>query len=233
MKSIFLFVFSFFISFHFFAQNTYSVSGLVKGSNNQGVPYVNVLLLKATDSTLSKGTISKDDGTYIIENTSKGNYLIMCSSVGYQTVYSKPFTLNKNYITENLFLNEGEQLNEIVVEAKKPLYQQKVDRMVINVENTIVSAGGTALEVLERSPGVIINRQNNNISIAGKEGVVVMINDKISYMPASSLVQMLNGMSADNISSIELITTPPANFDAEGNAGFINIILKKKNRFRA
>jgi len=100
--------------------------------------------------------------------------------------------------------------------------------MVINVENSIVSAGGTALEVLERSPGVNVNRQSNSIAIAGKEGVVVMVNDKISYMPASALVQMLEGMSADNISSIELITTPPANFDAEGNAGYINIVLKKR-----
>ena len=115
-----------------------------------------------------------------------------------------------------------------LLKPKKPLYEQKVDRMVINVENSIVSAGGTALEVLERSPGVNVNRQSNSISIAGKEGVVVMVNDKISYMPASALVQMLEGMSADNISSIELITTPPANFDAEGNAGYINIKLKKR-----
>jgi outer membrane receptor protein involved in Fe transport len=99
--------------------------------------------------------------------------------------------------------------------------------MVINVASSILSAGTTALEVLERSPGVLVNRQDNSISIVGKEGVVVMMNGKLSYMPTSSLVQLLEGMSSDNIESIELITTPPANFDAEGNAGYINIVLKK------
>ena len=81
--------------------------------------------------------------------------------------------------------------------------------------------------MLERSPGVLVNRQDNSISLTGKEGVVVMMNGKLSYMPTSSLVQLLDGMSSDNIESIELITTPPANFDAEGNAGYINIVLKQ------
>ncbi|MCF7561202.1 TonB-dependent receptor [Sabulilitoribacter multivorans] len=217
-----------FITINSYTQSQHTVIGLISDTNNKGIAYVNVLLIKATDSTLVKGTISSDNGTYKIDNINTGNYIIMSSFVGYKTTYSKPFNLNSDYKVETLILSEGEELNEVVVEAKKPLYQQKVDRMVINVENSIVSAGGTALEVLERSPGVNVNRQSNSISIAGKEGVVVMVNDKISYMPASSLVQMLEGMSADNIVSIELITTPPANFDAEGNAGYINIILKKR-----
>lgn len=210
------------------AQSQYNVTGLVSDNTNEGIPYVNVLLIKSKDSTLIKGTISSDNGTFKIESVKNGNYIIMSSFVGFKTAYSKPFYLDSDYKVEKLILTEGEQLNEVLIKAKKPLYEQKVDRMVINVENSIVSAGGTALEVLERSPGVNVNRQSNNISIAGKEGVVVMVNDKISYMPASALVQMLEGMSADNISSIELITTPPANFDAEGNAGYINIILKKR-----
>ncbi|MBK5272427.1 MAG: outer membrane beta-barrel protein, partial [Bacteroidia bacterium] len=86
-------------------------------------------------------------------------------------------------------------------------------------------AGGTALEVLEKSPGVIVNRQSNSIGLNGKNGVVVMINGKISRMSSDAIVQMLGGMNASNIEKIELITTPPANFDAEGNAGYINIIL--------
>lgn len=152
----------------------------------------------------------------------------MCSYVGYQIAYSTPFYLDKDYTVVTLILIEDENLDEVYIEAKNPLYEQKVDRMVINIENSIASSGGTALEVLERSPGINVNRQSNSISIAGKEGVMVMVNDKISYIPASSLVQMLQGMSADNISSIELITSPPANFDAEGIAGYINIILKKR-----
>jgi outer membrane receptor protein involved in Fe transport len=85
--------------------------------------------------------------------------------------------------------------------------------------------------VLERSPGVIVDRQNNTIAINGKDGVVVMINGKINHMPASAIIQWLNGMSANNIEKIELITTPPANLDAEGNAGYINVVLKQNNNY--
>lgn len=216
------------ITFSGYSKSQFSVNRFISDTNNKGVPYVNVLIIKATDYTLIKVTISTDTDSYKIENVKNDTYLVMCSYVDYKTTYSKPFHLDSNYEVETLILSEGEVLNEVFVEAKKPLYQQKADRMVINVENSIVSAGGTALKVLERSLGVNVNRQRNSISIAVKEGVVVMINYKISYMPASSLVQMLEGMSADNISSIELITTPTANFDAEGNAGYINIVLKKR-----
>lgn len=211
----------------FFAQNIHSISGFVKESSGNGLPYANVLLLQQKDSSFVKGLITQEDGSYSSENLEKGNYIVMTSMVGYQSAYSKPFSLSSHYTVETLTLTDGEVLNEVVVNATKALYVQKVDRMVINVASSIVSAGGSALEILERSPGVIVNRQSNNISVVGKEGVVVMINGKISYVPANALVQLLEGMSADNIESIELITTPPANFDAEGNAGFINIILKK------
>ncbi|SFZ89322.1 Outer membrane receptor proteins, mostly Fe transport [Flaviramulus basaltis] len=219
----------FFISCYINAQSQHTISGLISDSNNKGIPFANVLLLKSNDSTLTKGTITSDDGNYKMEGVPNGNFLIMSSSVGYQSAYSNPFYLDSDHEAETLILNEGEQLNEVVVEATKPLYQQKIDRMVINVENSIVSAGGSALEILERSPGVIVNRQSNDISVVGKDGVVVMIDGKTSYVPVSALIQMLDGMSADNIESIELITTPPSNLDAEGNAGFINIVMKKRS----
>ena len=111
------------------------------------------------------------------------------------------------------------------------MFEQKPDRLVVNVAGSITSAGSTALDVLERSPGVVVDRQNNSLSVNGKNGVVVMINGKLNYMPLSGLVQMLAGMSADNIEKIEIITTPPANFDAEGNAGFINILLKSNPNY--
>src|SRR6185295_2449053 len=112
---------------------------------------------------------------------------------------------------------------------RKPLYQQLIDRTVINVENSITSAGSTALEVLMRSPGIMVDHYNNTISMNGKNGVVLMINGKPSYMPVSAVMQMLSSMPSSNIEKIELITTPPANFDAEGNAGYINIVLKTNN----
>lgn len=211
----------------FYAQNEYSISGDVKTGNAEALPFANILVLKPADSSLVMGRVALEDGSYRISGISAGEYIIMASMVGYESSYSPKFILNSDRSMETLVLNE-EQLDEVKVVGTKPLYQQKIDRMVINVENSIVSAGSSALEILERSPGVLVNRQDNSISIVGKEGVVVMINGKNSYVPISSLIQMLEGMSADNIVSIELITTPPANLDAEGNAGFINIVLKER-----
>ena len=98
---------------------------------------------------------------------------------------------------------------------------------MIDIEEDAGVAGSSILDVLERTPGVIVDRQAEGISMLGKSGVNVMINGKLSYMPTSALVQFLNGVNANNVKSIELITTPPSKFDAEGNAGFINIELKK------
>jgi outer membrane receptor protein involved in Fe transport len=216
-----------FTSFHLFSQSNFKVSGSVLDTANKGVPFANILLLRANDSTLVKGALTTETGTFEITDIPVGSYFIKGTFIGYQPSQSEVFELTSDYRVPELVLVEGESLEEVLVVAEKPLFTQKVDRLVINVEGSIVSSGGTALEVLERSPGVVVNRQGNSISVVGKDGVVVMINGKTSYVPSESLVQLLESMSSDNIQSIELITTPPANFDAEGNAGFINIVLKK------
>lgn len=201
-------------------------------NDEMGIPlsFANVLLLKVSDSTLVKGTITEENGQFLFENVSQGNYIISVSMIGFKSKSTEllNFDGNSKMTLPTMALSEGVELDEVVVTSKKNLYVQKIDRMVINVASSILSTGSSALEILERSPGVQVDRQNSAISLIGKSGVVVMINGKQSYMPASSLVQMLEGMSADNIESIELITTPPANFDAEGNAGFINIVLKEQ-----
>ncbi len=225
-KSIFLLFIIFSINLN--AQSSYTIIGLIQDSDGGPMAYSNVLLLKANDSTLVKGTLAQEDGTFEMDNVISGSYIVQGSMIGYKSTNSQPFELNNDYKVETIVLSGFEALDEVVLVAKKQLFEQKVDRMVINVASSIVSSGGSALEILERSPGVLVNRQSNGISLAGKDGVVIMINGKTSYVPASSIVQMLEGMSADNIESIELITTPPANLDAEGNAGFINIVLKKR-----
>ena len=116
IKTIMLFV-TIFCS----AQSQYTITGLISDNNNLGIPFVNVLLIKANDSTLIKGTISSDNGTYKIENVKNDNYIIMSSSVGFKTAYSKPFFLNSDYKAEKLTLTEGEQLDAVFVEAKKTI----------------------------------------------------------------------------------------------------------------
>ena len=226
MQKLSFLLFLFLSSQALFCQSYYAIEGLVL-DKEKGLPSANVLLLKPSDSTLVKGVMTDANGTYKFTQIPKGNYLLVASMASFDSQYSQPFDLNSDYTAKTITLSSEVELKEVVVHTTKQLYTQKVDRMVINVENSIISAGGTALDILERSPGISVNKQNNSISVVGKNGVVVMIDGRKNYVPESSLVQFLEGISADNIKSMEIITTPPSDFDAEGNAGFINIILKK------
>ncbi|MGZ3917056.1 MAG: TonB-dependent receptor domain-containing protein [Flavisolibacter sp.] len=209
------------------------ISGLVMDAQDKPLPNASVLLLQAKDSGLVKGTLTNREGGYAFINILPGGYIVATSFVGFRQVYSGAFEHNGKDITlPSLQLRERETaLAAVTVTGKKPLFEQKMDRMVINVASSVTGVGSTALDVLERSPGIIVDRQNNSLSMNGKDGVVVMINNRISKMPISAVVQMLAGMNSGNIERIELITTPPANYDAEGNAGYINIVLKENTQF--
>ncbi len=210
------------------AQN--QITGAIHDGSHNPLPFATVLLLNAADSSLVRGAFSTEQGMYVFENVAAGKYLLDFSMLGFEHDFSATFFLNENAtkkVVETAVLQESSStLAEVMVMAKRPFLEQKIDRTVVNVANSITNAGGTALEVLQRSPGVQVNNLTKNISLSGKEGVLVMINGKISRQPADAIVQMLAGMNADNIDRIELIHTPPANFEAEGNAGIINIILK-------
>jgi hypothetical protein len=211
------------------------ISGQVIDGNGQPVHNANVLLLNPKDSSLVKGFVTAQNGRYSFDKIQAGDYLITSTYAGYKQVYTPKIRIgnagNEINIATIKLADKEVQLSEVTVSAKKPLYEQKMDRMVINVASSISSSGSTALDILARSPGVIVDYQNNSISINGKDGIVVMINGRISRMPISALVQMLAGMASSNIEKIELITTPPANFDAEGNAGYINIVLKTNTQY--
>jgi len=215
------------------AQST--VHGKVYNSKKEPAANASVLLLQARDSSLIKGMVCDNSGMYRFNNIKNGSYLITTDILGYKHAYSSIFIVDGkqgDITVENLMLTEDfKQLNGVTVAMKKPLLEPMIDRLVINVASSITAAGNTALEVLERSPGIVVDRQNNTIAMNGKDGVVVMINGKKNYMPITALVQMLNGISANDIEKIELITTPPASFDAEGNAGYINIVMKQNNNF--
>ena len=206
------------------------IIGKVVDKLGKPLPYANVLLLNAKDSSFVKGDIAKEDGSFLIQNVTVGAYLCELSMVGFAKTLTSTFQVPPQYFKHNLgttVLNEAPELNTVEVVAKKPLFEQKIDRLVVNVENSITSAGSTALDVLERSPGVMVNRQDNSISLSGKTGVVFMINGKLNYMTPEAATQMLSSMNANLIEKIELLSTPPAHLDAEGNAGYINIVLRK------
>ena len=230
MKTILI---SFLPAFFCFAQHTAAqaqITGQFLDVSNQPIVGATVLLQHAADSSLIKGHIADVGGRFVFDNLAEGRYFIAASMIGYADFSSEPFLLESASGLKDLgaltLLENNALLDEAVVVAKRPFLEQKIDRMVVNVANSITSAGSNALEVLQRSPGVQVNRLTKAISLLGKEGVVVMINGKISRQPADAVIQMLEGMNADNIDRIELIHTPPANFEAEGNAGIINIVLK-------
>jgi len=223
------------IGFLFPATGFSQIQGAVRNENNQPLSFANVLLMNQKDSTVVTGLMASEEGTYNFTSFKPGTYLVGVSMLGYKPAYSPPFEIkaaNVHYHNEPIFVEaESHQLQDVNVVAKKPLYEMKIDRMVVNVENSITSAGSTALEVLEKSPGINVDRQNNAISMSGKGGVQVMINGKQNRMPMEAAVEMLKSMSADNIKRIELITTPPSKYDADGDAGIINIVLKKNDDF--
>ena len=221
------------LSFNSNAQT--KIIGTVVDENSQPLANANVLLLHSKDSSLIKGYVTAINGQYSFEELLMGNYIIATSYVGYKQKYTPVIDLNNNedpLQLDAIRLNEKElQLSEVTVNTKKPLFEQKMDRLIVNVAGSITASGNTALEVLARSPGIIVDHQNNSISMNGKNGIVVMINGRISRMPLSAIFNMLAGMASGNIEKIELITTPPANFDAEGNAGYINIVLKTNTQY--
>ncbi|MGL1889411.1 MAG: TonB-dependent receptor [Reichenbachiella sp.] len=220
-----IFVILFFISFASWAQPR--VNGQVM-TGESGLSFANVLLLTSIDSSLVKGVVTDADGNFSLLVDHSGDFLLKVTSIGYRDKHQQLSLSNQDLNMGLLLLEENaEQLDEVVVQADKPLFEQKIDRTVINVQSSITSSAGTALDVLEKSPGVTLDRANNSLSLAGKQGVRIMINGKMSRMPLAAAVQMLNGMNAENIEKIELITTPPAKYEAEGDAGIINIVLKQ------
>ena len=127
-------------------------------------------------------------------------------------------------------MKDTSMLKEAVIRGRKPLVQQRPDGIVVNVESSVLTKGSNVLDVLERSPGVMIDRRNNNIFLNGKDGVMVMLDGRLMRMSIAQVMTLLQGMSADDIEKIELLTTPPSKYDAEGSAGLINIVLKKNRK---
>lgn len=206
------------------------VSGQVLQEGNKPVEFATITLLKAKDSSLVKGAIADLNGRYEIE-AKEGRYLVAAAYVGMTKTYSKPFELKKGAGIKVPVLSlstNAKNLKEVNVTGKKPFIEQRADKMIVNVENSILGAGSNAMEVLEKSPGVSIDK-DDNISLKGKDGVVIMIDGKLTNMSSQDVAQLLKSMPSSNIEQIELITNPSAKYDAAGNAGIINIKLKKNN----
>ncbi len=211
------------------AQNNHIVGKLVD-QNAQAIAYAGVAIIKLPDSVQVKSSLTDSTGTFHFNNISTGNYLIKASSMGFQPYKSDLFEhqglkhINLGLLT--MTSDGGTVLNAIVVTAQRPLIEQRIDRMVINIENSILAEGSTALELLGKAPGVSVDDEGS-ISLKGRPGTLVLLNGKLTYLSGKELANLLKGTSSTSISKIEVMSNPSSKYDAAGNGGIINIVMKK------
>jgi len=209
------------------AQNA-TLNGAVKDITGKPVEKASVILLKAQDSTELKGTATGADGLYHLHNIAPGKYIIVASAIAMKKQYTDAFTLGQADQTapEIHLAPEAKGLAEINVTAKRPMIEQKIDRTVVNVDASPTNVGTSVMDVLQKTPGISVDK-DGNISLKGKSGVMVMMDGKPTYLSATDLANLLKGMPSSELDQIEIMTNPPAKYDAAGNAGIINLKTKK------
>lgn len=210
------------------AQTSSKISGRIRDEQGNALAAASVSLLKAKDSALVKIAVTDKEGTYEFLNVREGKYLISSSSVGFQKSYSKPVEVaGKDVEIPAVTAQQvSKDMSGVTVTAQRPFVETKLDKTVVNVDASPTSAGATALEVLEKSPGIMVDN-DGNISLRGKQGVIVMLDGKQTYLSATDLANLLKNMPASALDQIEIMTNPSSKYDASGNSGIINIKTKK------
>ena len=230
MKKLRLFSKLFFI---FFTLNlsAQSISGIVKDKAGEKMEFITVLLLNVKDSSLVKGAITDVEGKFDIKNMPSGRYFLSASGTGFAKTNTQTFDYKgDNYTLEPIVLKQSDtELAAVTVTSSKPLIEIQADKLVVNVEGSINATGSNALELLQKTPSVQVD-QDDNVSLEGKQGVRIYIDGKPSPLSGRDLAAVLKSMQSSDIEAIEIITNPSAKYDAAGNVGIINIRLKKNKK---
>ena len=212
-----------------FAQ-TLTLSGKISDDGGQAVEAATIRLLRSADSSLAKVELSAADGVYEFTEIKTGRYRIAVSALGFESHIGEEVdatTAGAKMTLPPLVLKaSATALQQVTVTAQKPFIERRPDRTIVNVESSILATGSSALEVLERAPGVVVS-QNDALSLRGRSGVIVMIDGKPSPLAGADLSNFLRALPSSSIERIELITNPSAKYDAAGNAGIIDIRMKK------
>lgn len=208
------------------------ISGIIiNGENKLPVNGATVVLKKPDDSSFIRKTVSNEEGRFEFLNISVGSYVISVNAVGYVANQTdvKNFS-NAGIQPQNIsLLPSAIVLQNIKVSAKKPVIENKTDRVVVNVGSFLTTAGSSALEVLEKAPGVDVDK-DGKISLGGKDGVSVLIDDRPAYLKGTELANYLRNLPASAVEALEIMANPSAKYDAAGNSGIINIKLKKNRQ---
>lgn len=207
---------------------TYNLTGQIIDNNNQPIAGASVGLLAAKDSAVLKTLVGDVNGRFAFDNIRNGNYLITVTAIGFARYKSAVLLVTgKSLSLPAIQLHAANTaLKEVAVTGQKDFVEQKIDRTVVNVNALISNTGTNALEVLQKAPGVFVD-QDGNITLKGKGGVMVMIDDKPTYLSAANLATYLRSLPSSALDKIELMDNPPAKYDAAGTAGVINIKTKK------
>ncbi|MDX2245809.1 MAG: outer membrane beta-barrel protein [Bacteroidia bacterium] len=234
MNKPFLTAFISLISLPGFAQ----ISGTVADDGRQGIPFANVLLYQSADSSFITGVNTTENGQFLINHQTPGNYYLYISRIGYKTIDYLTLNLRADNPTDMgtiILESEVATLDEVEITARKDIIQQTALGKVVNVQSSLLTKGSNALQVLERLPGVITDKRNNEFSLNGQTGVAILINGRRVMMSPAEIMALLENTLADNIEKVELITSPSSRYDADGGAGIINIVMQQntsqKSRF--
>ena len=213
------------------AQNSNGkVSGIIVDGGVKTIESATITLHRAKDSSVAKMAVANREGKYSFEGIPDGQYFVSVTAVGHSKGFSENFEITSTNSSVSVktidLVPQAKSLGGVTVVSKKPLIEQKLDRTVVNVEASITNVGASALEVLEKSPGITVDK-DGNISLKGKQGVQVYIDGRPSYLSGTDLANLLRNMNASQLDQIEIMTNPPAKYDAAGNSGIINIKTKK------
>ena len=206
------------------------ISGKVIDGNTKTIESATITLLRTKDSSVAKMSVADKTGKFEFLDVAEGKYLVSISAVGHDKGFSDMIDINASNLDVTLktieLVPQAKSISGVTVTSKRPLIEQKAGKTLINVDASPTNTGLNALEVLEKSPGVTVDN-DGNISLKGKQGVTILVDGKPTYMSGADLAALLKNMQSSSLEQIEIMTNPPAKYDAAGNSGIINIKTKK------
>jgi hypothetical protein len=214
------------------AQTNITVSGIVKDKNSKvGLPFVNIVLKTEKDSTFVSGTVTNEEGRFTLSKIKSGNYYLEVTYIGYITKRQSLFVGNLAEYLDIKFIELEEtaiSLNEVVISAKTNEISEKMDKKTFSLKDNISQTGGSVLQAIQNLPSITV--QDGKVQLRGNDKVTVLIDGKQTALTGFGNQTGLDNIPASAIEKIEIINNPSAKYDANGNAGIINIIYKKNNK---